>query len=171
MNRWLHPSRVSKIPISYADYPVGYLYPPWCHGGAVGMRKEIASRLLEIRALAGHNEFYVDDVLFYGIYRELAGISQFYSHRRSTCAHWTSVNETQKIEKLNALFKERTKERTTLNNLRKTTSHRMSHHEIIHRQNRVKKRLKGISPFGSKLNNWSMHWIFIPKIIPGLRLG
>jgi len=117
MSRWLHPKRDGKIPIKYSDYPAGYLFPPWCHGGGVGMSKKSALAILETRALADHNEFYIDDLLFYGIYRELAGIKEFYSHKigktllKDTCTHMTSIDEYSKRRELESIFSERMQDR------------------------------------------------------------
>ena len=72
--KWVKPWRSEKNPIDSDEYPFGYLFPPWCHGGGVGIAVDAANTIYEL-ATRVWRDFRIDDVLFFGIYRELAGLT------------------------------------------------------------------------------------------------
>ena len=99
-------------------------------------------------------DYYVDDVLFYGIYREIAGISNFYSYPVWTkaCSHWGNINETQKMIKLEERYKERIAEKHKNDFL---TGKRLSHSELMHQKNaqRMQQKMMGIIRGGKRVVN------------------
>ena len=67
------PGRFGKYGVTFDVWPAGYTFPDFCQGPATLISKSAVLSLLETR-LKLNFAFDLEDVLFTGIYREMAGI-------------------------------------------------------------------------------------------------
>lgn len=72
--RWIRAFRSEKNPLDEIDYPLGYMFPPWCHGGGVGISRKAMSTLYSVAVHTWRERFKIDDLLFFGVYPNLTGM-------------------------------------------------------------------------------------------------
>ena len=61
--------------VSSSDYPFGYWFPPFCNGPCAGIPIDISKKLLTVAESRKQSSFGLEDVLFTGIYRQIANVT------------------------------------------------------------------------------------------------
>ena len=61
--------------VSSSDYPFGYWFPPFCNGPCAGVPVDISKKLLTVAESRKQSSFGLEDVLFTGIYRQIANVT------------------------------------------------------------------------------------------------
>ena len=61
--------------VSSSDYPFGYWFPPFCNGPCAGVPIDISKKVLTVAESRKQSSFGLEDVLFTGIYRQIANVT------------------------------------------------------------------------------------------------
>ncbi|CBY32984.1 unnamed protein product [Oikopleura dioica] len=83
---WKKP--FGKYYLSNDVWPDNYRYPTYCAGACTVLRSSAAQKIYNVARKIELNEFNIDDVLFTGVYRELANIP-VPSVKHNLCHHFT----------------------------------------------------------------------------------
>ena len=71
---WRRAFRSEKNPLDLIDYPLGYMFPPWCHGAGVGISRSAMTTIYSVAVHTWRERFKIDDLLFFGVYPNLTDI-------------------------------------------------------------------------------------------------
>ena len=86
------PMRYSKYRVDPTDYPFGYWFPPFCNGPCAALPVSASAKLLNIAENSKQNGFGLEDVLYTGIYREIANITNI-KRLPYICEHFSTHKE------------------------------------------------------------------------------
>ncbi|CBY08085.1 unnamed protein product [Oikopleura dioica] len=66
------PNRSGKYGVNAHNFPMGYIFPAFCHGSAGAFSKKASEDIFNIARTHSFSGFILEDVMFAGIFREIA---------------------------------------------------------------------------------------------------
>ena len=94
-----------KLTVNLASvYPFAHRFPKFCHGPCVAMTSESSKKLFDIARTHKWNHMPVEDVLFNGVMRELANITNI-ELQTGVCRHLTGARS-NKLSDLSKYYAE-----------------------------------------------------------------
>ena len=94
--------RWSKYQVTPEQFPMGYMYPPFCNGPCAAMTTSASEKLYKTASKIIQPQFPLEDVLFTGIYRTEAKMNSISLVPRM-CEHFVANKENLLRSRINRL--------------------------------------------------------------------